>query len=328
MPFSSHLQNLLERGHYVLSAELTPPRGFDLGPLGEHARRLHPYVDVVQLNDQLLSQARCSTMVAAARVRELGLEPVLQFSLRHRNRIAVQSELLGMAALGLRNLIVLGGYPIAIGSDPTAKDATDLTVPQALAGIAGLTTEGRMFNGDQLAQAPVLYPGTIEIPCMSEAEIPASLDKLAGKIAAGARYIQVQAVFDLPPMQRWMQAVVQRGLHRQAHFIAAVFPFSGAERLRFLQTVPGLCIPEHLMHRVQSRDGDAASLEITLELIAGIRAMQGLSGLHLRSISAEDWVPRILEAAGLRKATEAAPVTPVNETAKGELDAAHHASAP
>ena len=158
---------------------------------------------------------------------------------------------------------------------------------------------------------------------MNEADIVASLDKLAAKIAAGARYIQVQAVFELGPMQRWMQAVVDRGLHRQAYFIAAVFPFSGSERLRFLQKVPGLCIPDHLLERVQGRDGDAASLEITLELIDGIRQMPGLSGLHLRSISAEDWVPRILEAAGLRRLTR-----PDNEPTKGDSDAAHHAPAP
>ena len=123
MPFTSKLASLFERGHYVLSAELTPPRGFDLGPLVEHARRLQPHVDVVQLNDQLLAQARCSTLVAAARVKRAGPGAGAAVPLRHRNRIAVQAEILGMAALGLRNLIVLGGYPIAIGSDPDAKDA-------------------------------------------------------------------------------------------------------------------------------------------------------------------------------------------------------------
>jgi methylenetetrahydrofolate reductase (NADPH) len=127
---------------------------------------------------------------------------------------------------------------------------------------------------------------------MRAADIPASLDKLSAKIEAGAHYIQVQAVFDLEPLRAFMQSVVQHNLHKRAHFIAAVFPFSGAERLRFLQKVPGLSIPEHVIARVASHDGDEESLKITLELIAGIRAIPGIAGLHLRSIGAEDWVPR------------------------------------
>src|SRR5262245_5127264 len=145
MALSSALRSMLDSGRYVISAELTPPRGFRLDAMLEHARRIAPHVDIVQLNDQLLAQARCGTLAAALRVKEQGLEPVLQFSLRHRNRIAVQAELLAMAALSLRNVIVLSGYAIAIGSDPAAKDATDLTVLEALQGIRKLATAGQLF---------------------------------------------------------------------------------------------------------------------------------------------------------------------------------------
>ncbi len=309
MGTTSILQSTLESGQFLLSAELTPPRHWDLSKMLEHARALSSYVHVAQINDQLLAQARCSTLAAAAKVEEQGLDPVLQFSLRHRNRIAVQSELLGAAALGLRNIIVLSGYPIKIGSDPQALDATDLPLLDALRAISRLAGAGVLFNGDKMPAPAPLYVGTIEIPCMSPEDIPASIDKLAAKIEAGARYIQVQAVFDLEPLRAFMQAVVERGLHRKAHFIAAIFPFSGAERLRFLQKVPGLCIPEHVINRVEGNDGDAESLAITLELIAGIRSLPGIAGLHLRCISAEDWVPRILEGAGLSRSASAASLT-------------------
>jgi methylenetetrahydrofolate reductase (NADPH) len=305
MAINSSLKDLLDGGRFVVSAELTPPRGWDLSAMLEHAARMGPHVDVVQLNDQLLSNARLCTLVAAHKVHQLGLEPVLQFALRHRNRIAVQSDLLGMAALGLQNLIVLGGYPIAIGSDPGAVDATDLNPVEALRLINRLSTIGALFNGDPLPKAPDFYPGTIEIPCTSEADIPKSLEKLAAKIEAGAHYIQVQAVFDLMPMQRWMKAVVACGLHRRAYFIAAVFPFSGSERLKFLQKVPGLYIPDHLIERVSREGGEAAAFDITLELIRGILEIDGLRGLHLRSIGAESWVPELLERAGLTKAERA-----------------------
>jgi methylenetetrahydrofolate reductase (NADPH) len=301
MSIRSGLRQLFDSGRFVVSAELTPPRGWDLAPLLEHARNMGPHVDVVQLNDQLLSQARLSALIAALKVKELGIEPVLQFPLRHRNRIAVQSDLLAMAAAGLSNLIVLGGYPIAIGSDPGAVDATDLSAVEALRLIARLATTGAMFNGDLLSAAPDLYPGTIEIPPMNEADIGKSLEKLAGKIEAGARYVQVQAVFDLEPMRRWMKAVVAMGLHRRAHFIAAVFPFSGSERLKFLQKVPGLSIPDHLIARVSKDDGEEAAFAITLELMDGVLSLDGLSGLHIRSIAAESWVPELIARAGLRR---------------------------
>jgi methylenetetrahydrofolate reductase (NADPH) len=302
----SLLQATLDAGQFLLSAELTPPRGSDLSVMLKHAAALKNHVHVVQLNDQLLAHARCSTLVAAAMVKDLGLEPVLQFSLRHRNRIAIQSDLLGIAALGLRNVIVLSGYPIKIGSDPQAVDATDLPLIESIRAIAGLSHPGVFFNGDKLPAPLPLHVGTIEIPCMTPEEIPASLDKLSAKIEAGARYIQVQAIFDLEPMRAWMSAITERGLHKKAHFIAAVFPFSGSERLRFLQKVPGLCIPEHVIARVASQDGDKESLAITLELIEGIRAMPGIAGLHLRCIGAEDWVPRILSGARLDKPSRAA----------------------
>ncbi|GAB4515415.1 MAG: methylenetetrahydrofolate reductase [Haliangiales bacterium] len=307
------LQNTLESDSFLLSAELTPPRGIDLSEMLGHARAVAPYVDVVQINDSLLARARCSTLVAAMKVDELGVEPVLQFSLRHRNRIQVQNDLLGIAAVGLRNLIVLGGYPIHIGSDPEALDATDIRGPDAIRAVSRFATEGRMFNGDSLDARPDLFIGSIEIPCMEERDIPASIDKLTARIDAGARFIQVQAIFDMEPMRAWMAAVRDAGLHERAHFIAAVFPFSGAERLRFLQKVPGLCIPEHVFRRIERERDGSESLRYTVELIDGIRAIPGIKGLHLRSISAESWVPRILSEAGLTPGSTAPERARVSE---------------
>lgn len=298
---STRLQTLLNAGEFIVSAEATPPRHFQTEGLLNCARIMAPYVDVIQLNDNLLSQARLNSMVAAHLIQqETQTETVLQFSLRHRNRIALQSDLLGYAALGLRNLIVLGGYPCPIGTDPDAKDATDIDSVSAIRAIDRLTHHGELFNGDPIDPAPDFYVGTAEIPCQSEEAMEISLSKLAAKIDAGAQYIQVQAIFDLDPMRRWMEKVRERGLHQRAHFFAAIFPFSGAKRLEFLRKIPGLFVPDHLIERIQSKDGDAESLAITCELIEGLRAIEGIKGIHMRSIGSEDWVPRIVQAAGLR----------------------------
>lgn len=299
------LQDTLESGSFLLSCELTPPRHWDLTPMLRHIDTVIDFVDVVQLNDQLLAQTRCNTLLAADRVRDAGIEPVLQFSLRHKNRIAVQSDLLGIAAAGLRNALILGGYPVKIGTDPDAKDATDIGGIDAIAAASGMT-KGKFFNGDELENPPDLYIGTIEIPCMTDDAIPASIEKLKAKIDAGAKYIQVQAIFDLLPMKRWMEAVVDAGLDKKAHFMAAVFPFSGAERLKFLQQVPGLCVPEDLVQRVSGENGNEESLKITLELVQGIREIKGISGLHVRSIGSEDWIPKIFTEAGLSPSSKKA----------------------
>ncbi|MFD1468169.1 methylenetetrahydrofolate reductase [Hymenobacter caeli] len=289
---------LLASDKFIVSAELTPPRHFDTTKFMEAAGIVSEYVDVVQLNDHLLSRARLSNLVAGMHCKNAGLEPILQFTLRHRNRIALQGDLLGFANLGLENVIILGGYPCAIGTDPEARDATDLGSVEAIASITALTREGKMFNGDVIKPAPKFTVGTIDFPCATD-KIEDSMKRLTEKIDAGARYIQVQAIFELGPMQFWMAEVVRRGLHRRARFLAAIFPFSGAERLHVLREIPGLSIPDHLLARVEGHNSERESLAITLELINGIRDIEGISGLHIRSIGAEDWVPRIIEAAGL-----------------------------
>lgn len=298
----SKMERLLSERQFLVSAELTPPRHHDLEKLLKHARNMAGCVDVVQINDHLLSQARCANMVVGHFVKQEGLEPVLQFSLRHKNRIALQGDLLGMAALGLSNIIVLGGYPCAIGSDPDAKEVSDVDSFAAIELTRRMTREGKLFNGDVISPAPYFHVGTIDFPCAEQA-IAGAMDRLSAKIDAGASFIQVQAVFELASMRRWMAAVVERGLHERAHFIAAIFPFAGVDRLSFLQKVPGLVVPDHLIERVrQSGDAEGESYRITLELVRGLRDIPGLSGIHMRSIGAEDWVPRLVEEAGLRRA--------------------------
>ena len=289
---------LLASDKFIISAELTPPRHYDLTKFMESARIVNEYVDVVQLNDHLLSRARMSNLVPGMHLKQMGMEPILQFTLRHRNRIALQGDLLGFANLGLENIIILGGYPCSIGTDPVAKDATDLGSVEAIEKIAALTQRGELFNGDVISPAPKFTVGTIDFPCKPE-KMEESFERLELKIAGGATFIQVQAIFELESMAMWMKEVVRRGLHKKARFIGAVFPFSGAERLHVLKEIPGLTIPDNLLQRIESNNSEAESLAITLDLINGIRDIEGISGLHIRSIGAEDWVPRIITAAGL-----------------------------
>ncbi|PPS43408.1 methylenetetrahydrofolate reductase [Chroococcidiopsis sp. TS-821] len=293
-------QTLLNAGHFVVSAELTPPRHYKIKPLISKAEKIAAHVDVVHLNDNALSQARLSNVVAAHLIQQLGIEPVVQLTLRHKNRIALQSDLLGLAALGIRNVMILGGYPCSIGSDPDAKEVNDISAIEAIAAIHNFTTHGKMFNGDAIAPAPDFYIGTIAVPCTAPDKLEESMALLEAKIARGARYIQLQATFDLASMQQWMAEVVKRGLHKRVHFIGAVFPFSSWKGLEFLQKIPGFYIPNEVVERIRNSDPKSESLRVTIELIQGMQAIEGIRGIHLRLMGSSNCA-EIVELAGLRQ---------------------------
>jgi methylenetetrahydrofolate reductase (NADPH) len=299
MTASCRLQTLLAAGHFVLSAELTPPRHHNLRPLMAIASKLTPYLDVIQINDNALAQARLSNIVAAQFVWHAGIEPIVQMTLRHRNRIALQSDLLGLAALGIRNLMIVGGYPCSMGSDPEAKDAQDMKTIDAIAAINNLTERGYMFNGEKIMLAPDLFLGTVAYTEVKPQALDASLDNLEAKINCGAKFVQLQASFDLESIQRWMAEVVKRGLHRKAYFLAALYPFKCEKELILLSRLAGVNIPKWLFTQV--RQDKSASFDFNLELTTGIQAIEGIRGLHFRSIHARNCIPQLVTSARLRE---------------------------
>jgi methylenetetrahydrofolate reductase (NADPH) len=293
---SGKLQTLLAAGHFVVSAELTPPRHYNAHFFMARANQIKPHVDVVQVNDNALAQARLSNLVAAHLLQQAGLEAVVQFSLRHRNRIALQGDLLGLAALGIRNIIILSGYPCSMGSDPDAKDATDMDPVSAIAALNQLTQSGQLFNGDIIKPPPKFYVGTIASPQAKNITVEESVNCLAAKIEQGAKYVQLQAVLELEPLERWMAEVRARKLHHRAHFLASMYPFRSVRALECLTRLPGVTIPDPLMTRLsRSRDTQADCVEITLELAEGISRIEGIRGLHLRSQWLGDGVQQISE---------------------------------
>ncbi|MGG6265205.1 methylenetetrahydrofolate reductase [Leptolyngbya sp. AN03gr2] len=279
------LQTLLTAGHFIISAELNPPRHYNIDTFIARAHQMKPHVDVIQVSDNALGQARLSSVVAAYFLQRIDIEPVVQFSLRHRNRIALQGDLLSLAALEIRNLIVLRGYPCSIGSDPDAKDATDLEPIAAIAAIHRLTETGQLFNGEAIRPAPDFYMGTIAAP-QNQSSLDASIDDLETKINQGAKYIQLQAVFELESLEHWMTAVRDRKLHQRAHFLASMYPFRSLKALEHLAArLPGMTVPTALMTRISaSRNTQAECMKTTIDLAQGISRIEGIRGLHLRSM--------------------------------------------
>jgi methylenetetrahydrofolate reductase (NADPH) len=298
MTASCRLQTLLAAGHFVLSAELTPPRHHNMRPLMAIANRLKADVDVIQINDNALAQARLSNLVAAQFIWHAGIEPIVQMTLRHRNRIALQSDLLGLAALGIRNLIVVGGHPCSIGSDPQAQDAQDMSTKEAIAAINNLTMSGRMFNGDKVMLNPDFFLGTVAFTGVQPKDLAASMDHLEAKIDCGAKFVQLQATFDLESLQRWMAEAVRRDLHRKAYFLAAMYPFKSAKELNLLSKLPGLDIPDWLFTKVSQHK--SASFQFNLQLMAEIQAIEGIKGVHFRSVHGRNCIVQLAKSARLQ----------------------------
>ena len=259
----------------------------------EAAGNVSEYVDFVPLNDHLLSRVRLSDLVAGMHCKNTGLKLILQFTLCPR--IALQETLLGFANLDLENAITLGGYPCAIGTDPGDQGAPDLGSMEAIASITAMTREGRVFNGDVIAPALKFTVGVTDFPYATdkiEEQHAAAHRKNRrwGQVHPGAGHFRVgpHAVLDGQSGAAWPVPV---GPVPGRHL--------SLQRGRALARTARNPWPEHLLARVGSRNSERGSLAITLELIRGIRKIEGISGLLIRSMGAEDWALRIIEAASL-----------------------------
>lgn len=291
----------LARGD-LLTAELTPPRGPDPSAMLAHARRWRGVVDAAHVNDCLLATARMSNVAAAALLREVGLEAVVQLSLRHRNRIALQSDILGAHAVGVRGLVLLSGYRIRIGSDPDARESGDLRTAAAIGLTRRLSEQGRFFNGDMLDSAPRFLVGAVEN--VGPGPLAEQVARVEAKVAAGAEWLQVQGSFDPETALAWFDAMHAAGIHERARLVAAVIPFGSVARLQVLERIPGIRIPPVAWARMRAHDAEEEGFAIAAEIGAALMAHPAVHGLHLRPFGWEDVVPDL--AAALRPVPAAA----------------------
>lgn len=283
----------LERGD-LITGELTPPRGCDCTEMLDNARRWVGRVDAAHVNDCLLATARMSNLAAAALLREIGMEAVIQVSLRHRNRIALQADLLGANALGVRGLVLLSGYQIRVGSDPDARESGDLRAGQAIGLTRRFSDQGRFFNGDMLDSAPRFLVGAVEN--IGSAPAREQVARVEAKVDAGAEWLQVQGCFEPEVALRWFDAMAAAGIPERARLVAAVIPFRSLERLHVLDRVPGLSIPPSAWARMRRRDDPAEGFALAAEIGRELAGHPAVSGLHIRPFGWEAVVPDLADA--------------------------------
>lgn len=295
----THLENALNSGRFVVTAELGPPRSANADVIRRKAELLRGKVAAVNITDNARGIARLSSLAGCLILQEAGVEPVLQMSCRDRNRIALQSDLLSAAALGLGNVLLLTGDHQRYGDEPTAMGVFDLDGVSLLALARRMRDNGELLSGEKLPSQPRLLLGAAANPEGEPLDLQAL--RLEKKVAAGADFIQTQAVFDVAHFKKWMAGVRARGLHQATKILVGVLLLNSAERASFLQKhVPGMRVSDALVERF-ARAGDSLEEGKALgrELIQSLAEIEGVAGVHVMTIAWEDVIPEVLAASGL-----------------------------
>jgi 5,10-methylenetetrahydrofolate reductase len=284
----SRLQERLESGRFVVTAEICPPKGSDCGPFLEKARTLGTQIDAINVTDNQGANMRISPLAAAALLIREGIEPILQLTCRDRNRLALQSELLGAAALGVHNVLALTGDHISFGDHRSGKPVFDLDSIHLLQVIERLN-RGTDMSGAPLAGIPSFYAGAAAAP-QAEPLAP-TLVKLHKKVAAGARFLQTQAVFDVERFTLFSENVRPLGMK----LIAGIFLLKSAAMARFVnRNIPGLRIPDELVDELErSTNPQKTGLDIACRMAAAIRP--SCDGIHIMAMGREDLIPDIIK---------------------------------
>ena len=294
----SNLQKVLEAGHFSVTSELGPPMSADAQFVRNNAKAIAGLVDAANVTDNQAAVVRMSSVAASVLALQEGVEPVLQMTCRDRNRIAIQSDLLGASALGIKNLLILSGDHQSVGNHPGSKNVFDVDSIQLLKAINDHAENGVFIGGSKSKMPARFFLGATANPFADPEEM--QLIRLEKKINAGAKFIQTQAIYNIEQFKQWMEKVRERGLHERAYILAGIVVNKSQKSIEITATVPGMDIPVKLIERMQNaEDKKAEGLEIALELIKEIQQIEGIKGLHIMAIGWEEIIPTLLEKANL-----------------------------
>jgi len=305
MTYRSRLEAVLKSGKFAVTAELGPPRGADARKVKEKAAGLKTVVDAVNVTDNSAAVVRMAGWAACAILVQEGLEPVFQMVCRDRNRIALQSDLLGAGALGIRNVLCLSGDHPVCGDHPGARAVYDIDSIQQLQMTRHVCESGKLLCGRSVSVPPDMFVGAVANPFASPVEW--RVPRLTKKIRAGAEFIQTQCVFDPVGFRDWLCRVRDMGLTEKAFVLAGVVPLESAAMGEYMTSrIPGVDIPDEVMRRMKSVKKSAQAAEgikMACELIEQFKEMPGVSGIHLMTIGREYKVAEIVERSGIMPET-------------------------
>ncbi len=299
MKAGTKLEKVLASGKFAVTAEAGPPKGTSVEVMQKKGELLRHCCDAVNVTDNQTAIVRMSSLAGCMLLKQQGVEPVMQVVVRDRNRLAIQSDVLGAVALGIGNILCLSGDHQKFGNHPTAKGVFDIDSIQLIQTLKQMREEKKFLSGEDISGEVPLFIGAAANPFADPFEYRVS--RLAKKIKAGADFIQTQAVYDLDRFAKWIEMARERGLDKQTHILAGVIPIKSAGMARYMRDyVPGINVPDEVVARMEKADNaKEEGVSIILEIIEQLKEMSGVHGIHIMAVGWEDIVPEMVEQAGL-----------------------------
>jgi methylenetetrahydrofolate reductase (NADPH) len=297
----SRLEALLKRGGFVVTGECGPPKGADRATIERKAALLKGNVDAVNVTDNQTSIVRMSSLASCLVLKEEGIEPIMQMTTRDRNRIALQSDVIGAYALGIRNVLCLTGDHQRCGDHPESKNVFDLDSIQLIQVFRKMRDEGCLLSGEKIENPPKLFIGGAINPFADPFEF--RVIRLAKKVKAGVDFIQTQCIFNVEKFKQFMGMVRDKGLHEKVYILAGVTPLKSVGMAKYMkEEVAGMEIPDELIERMKGVPKERRKeegIKICVETIEALKEIEGISGVHLMAIEWEEVVSEIVERSGL-----------------------------
>jgi len=301
MKSESNLEKILTAGHFAFTGELGPPRGTSAKEVREKAAHLKGMVDAVNITDNQTAVVRMSSWAASLIAIQEGLEPNFQMVCRDRNRLAMQSDILGVYAHGVRNMLCLSGDHQQFGDHPTAMGVFDIDSMQLINMVKTMRDEGKFLSGTEIDDPPKLFIGAAANPFAQPHEW--RVHRLAKKISAGVDFIQTQCIYNMERFRQWIKQANDMGLTEKVYILAGVTPMKSLGMARYMKSkVPGMDVPDEIIKRLQGADKKHVAeegIKIACEQIKEFKEMKGVAGVHLMAIEWEHRVPEIAEKAGV-----------------------------
>ena len=295
------LERVLRRGEFAVTAELNPPDSANPEDVYERARIFDGWVDGINAVDASGANCHMSSVGICALLTRMGYAPVYQISCRDRNRIAIQGDVLGAAAMGVANILCLTGDGVQAGDQPGAKPVFDLDCMSLLETIRTMRDDARFLSGRKLAGSPQVFLGAAVNPFAPPHEFRPL--RLAKKIAAGAQFVQSQYCFDVPMMRDYMKRVRDLGLHKTCFILCGVGPLASARTARWIRAnVPGIHIPDAVIARLEgAADQKAEGKRLCIDIIDEVKEIEGIAGIHVMAYRQEEFVAEIVAESGVLK---------------------------
>jgi len=295
----SNLEKVLEAGQFAVTAEIGPPKSGSGRVVEAHGEEIGHAADAFNVTDHQTGVVRLCSLASCALLRRMGLDAVMQMLCRDANRIRLQGDVLGAVALDIKNILCLSGDHVKFGNHPEAKGVFDIDSVQLIQTVKTMRDERKFICGEEVGGEVPLFIGAVENPYADPFEYRTA--RLAKKVAAGADFIQTQAVYDVPKFSAWMEEICAEGLDEKVHILAGIIPVKSVGMARYMKKfVSGVEIPDEMLKRLEgAKDVKEEGIQLILDIIEEVKQIPGVHGIHVQAVGWEEIVPEIMDKAGL-----------------------------